>query len=214
MDSGGLLSRRIEETNAKPTQLDHDKIHSILTRIVSTLQPLDFTLRTMVSVPNRLLKDRSSKRPRKLLVHRLLLLRRQVIDCGMGRVHRTTSSHKTVEVRSRLSGYLASTSFDEGQLVQAGDVNAVIDQRPFLSEVNRNEASVMDARAKLQQAKASVAESEAELQRAVIHRDLNKKILDRNVALRAQNAIAQQDTKSVKQTLPNLNRCCGFKDAR
>src|SRR5436190_13010520 len=38
---------------------------------------------------------------------------------------------ETVEVRSRVSGYLASSHFEEGQLVKEGDLLAVIDQRPF-----------------------------------------------------------------------------------
>ncbi len=100
---------------------------------------------------------------------------------------------ETVQVRSRVSGYLASTSFEEGQLVRKGDVLAIIDQRPFQSEVDRNRANLAEAQSQLVQAQASVAQAEAEAKRSSIHRDLAKKQLDRNEILRKQNATALQD---------------------
>lgn len=100
---------------------------------------------------------------------------------------------ETVEVRSRVSGYLASTSFEEGQLVRAGDILAVIDQRPFLSEISRNRANLEEARAQLGQAQAAVAQAEAEGKRSNIHRELAKKQHDRNTVLIKQKATALQD---------------------
>lgn len=100
---------------------------------------------------------------------------------------------ESVQVRSRVSGYLASTHFEEGQLVKAGDILAVVDQRPFLSEVSRHKADLAAAQAKLAQAQAAVAQAQAEKQRAVIQRDLAKKQLDRNATLREQNATSLQD---------------------
>ncbi len=100
---------------------------------------------------------------------------------------------ETVEVRARVSGYLASTTFDEGQLVRAGDLLAVIDQRPYLSEISRSRANLEEAQAKLGQAKAAVAQAEAEGKRSSIHRDLAKKQHDRNTILIKQKATALQD---------------------
>ena len=100
---------------------------------------------------------------------------------------------ETVDVRARVSGYLASTAFEEGQLVQSGDIIAVIDQRPFVSEVSRSRAHLSEAQAQWNQAKALVAQAESEAGRAGIHRDLAKKQLDRNDVLRQQNATALQD---------------------
>lgn len=100
---------------------------------------------------------------------------------------------ESVQVRARVSGYLATTSFEEGQFVRAGDVIASIDQRPFLAEVNRNEANMDAARALLVQANAAVAQSSAEKDRAKIRRDLTKKQFDRNEELRKKNATAIQD---------------------
>ena len=100
---------------------------------------------------------------------------------------------ESVQVRARVSGYLASTSFEEGQLVRAGDIIAVIDQRPFMAEVSRNEANMDAANALLTQAKAAVAQAKAERERANIRRNLTKKQFDRNDELRKRNATAIQD---------------------
>jgi membrane fusion protein, multidrug efflux system len=100
---------------------------------------------------------------------------------------------ESVQVRSRVSGYLASTSFEEGQIVHRGDILAIIDQRPFLAEVSRSRANLAEAEAQLVQAKSLVAQAVADAKRAAIHRDLTKKQLDRNNQLVKQNATALQD---------------------
>lgn len=64
-----------------------------------------------------------------------------------------------VEVRSRVSGYLQSIHFDDGQIVDAGDLLFVIDQRPFLIAVERAAANVKEA-------EATLALAQTELQRA------------------------------------------------
>jgi RND family efflux transporter MFP subunit len=51
-----------------------------------------------------------------------------------------------VEVRARVSGYLDTLSFQEGTLVEKGDLLAVIDQRPFEIAVRSAEAAVAEAR--------------------------------------------------------------------
>lgn len=100
---------------------------------------------------------------------------------------------ETVQVRSRVSGYLASTSFEEGQIVHRGDVIAVVDQRPFLAEVSRAHANLAEAEAQWVQAKAMVSQSQADSKRAAIHLELTKKQLDRNQLLFNQKATALQD---------------------
>src|SRR5215471_17814963 len=47
---------------------------------------------------------------------------------------------ETVEVRSRVSGYLESVNFQDGAEVKAGDVLFVIDPRPFKAELDLAEA--------------------------------------------------------------------------
>lgn len=63
-----------------------------------------------------------------------------------------------VEVRARVSGYLDKIHFTDGQLVKQGDDLFTIDRRPF-------EASLDQAKAALEQAKANEAFAEADLKR-------------------------------------------------
>jgi RND family efflux transporter MFP subunit len=64
-----------------------------------------------------------------------------------------------VEVRPRVSGAIESVHFDDGQIVQQGDLLFVIDPRPYAAEVAQAKAQVAGARAQL-------ANADAELKRA------------------------------------------------
>ena len=70
----------------------------------------------------------------------------------------------TVEVRPRVSGYLESVHFREGQLVKKGDLLFVIDPRPFRALLAAAEADVQGARTRLELARAE-AERAAPLTR-------------------------------------------------
>ena len=64
-----------------------------------------------------------------------------------------------VEVRPRVSGYLQSVRFREGEIVRQGDVLFQIDPRPFQAEVDR-------LRGELAVAKAQSARAQSDFQRA------------------------------------------------
>jgi RND family efflux transporter MFP subunit len=64
----------------------------------------------------------------------------------------------SVEIRSRLSGYLAAIHFTDGQMVKKGDLLFTIDRRPF-------EIVLEQMKANLAQARANLAFTEADLQR-------------------------------------------------
>ncbi|HXW23402.1 MAG TPA: efflux RND transporter periplasmic adaptor subunit [Xanthobacteraceae bacterium] len=64
----------------------------------------------------------------------------------------------SVEVRSRLSGYLQAVHFTDGQMVKKGDLLFTIDRRPFQIVLDQ-------ARANLAQAKANLAFTQADLAR-------------------------------------------------
>ena len=55
----------------------------------------------------------------------------------------------TVDVRARVSGYLESIHFKDGQTVKQGDLLFVIDPRPYQAELDRAEAELKLAQAKL-----------------------------------------------------------------
>lgn len=58
-----------------------------------------------------------------------------------------------VDVRARVSGYLSAAEFTEGQVVQAGDLLFVIDQRPFQIAVTAAQAELEEMRAGLELAR-------------------------------------------------------------
>ena len=56
---------------------------------------------------------------------------------------------ETVEVRARVSGFIDSIHFKEGQVVKQGDLLFVIDPRPYTFAVEQAKADVERAKAKL-----------------------------------------------------------------
>lgn len=65
----------------------------------------------------------------------------------------------SVEIRSRVSGYLEKVHFKDGQIVKQGEPLVTIDRRPF-------ETSLAQVRATLTQARANLAFAESDLARA------------------------------------------------
>jgi multidrug efflux system membrane fusion protein len=57
---------------------------------------------------------------------------------------------ETVEIRARVSGFIESVHFKEGQIVKQGDLLFVIDPRPFGIAVEQAKADLERARAKLE----------------------------------------------------------------
>jgi RND family efflux transporter MFP subunit len=56
---------------------------------------------------------------------------------------------RKVEVRARVSGYLTSVNFQEGSIVNKGDLLFEIDPRPFQAELDRAQGEVARAKARL-----------------------------------------------------------------
>ena len=82
-----------------------------------------------------------------------------------------------VSIRARVSGYIKKRQFTEGDDIDAGDDLLVIDQAPFIAEVNR--------------ARASLAQAEADLERA-------RKDLGRYSGLVKEGAASQQQVDSTE----------------
>lgn len=96
----------------------------------------------------------------------------------------TVTAYNTVNVRSRVDGELVKVLFEEGQQVEAGDLLAVIDPRPY--EVA------------LQQAQGALQENQAQLRNAELD-------LARYKGLYAEDSIARQ-TLDTQQALVNQYR--------
>ena len=101
---------------------------------------------------------------------------------------------QTVDLRPRVSGYVERVSFEEGDIVNAGEPLFFIDDRPFKAEVDRREATWQSAMAKLK-----LAESEFKRAEKLIARDaISVELMDnRRSSLRAAEASA----KSAKASL-------------
>src|SRR5690349_3049818 len=62
----------------------------------------------------------------------------------------------SVDIRSRLSGYLSAIHFTDGQMVKKGDLLFTIDRRPFQIVLEQMRANLAQARANLAFAKADL----------------------------------------------------------
>jgi RND family efflux transporter MFP subunit len=69
-------------------------------------------------------------------------------------------ARESVEVRPRVSGYLESINFVDGQLVKKGDLLLVIEPRPFELALETAKAQQAQAEAQLQLAQAQLARTE------------------------------------------------------
>ena len=61
-----------------------------------------------------------------------------------------------VEVRARVSGYLDKVQFQDGQIVQQGDLLFTIDKRPFQNTLDQARANVTTAKSNLEYTQADV----------------------------------------------------------
>jgi RND family efflux transporter MFP subunit len=73
----------------------------------------------------------------------------------------------TVEVRPRVSGYLQSVHFKEGQVVKKGDLLFVIDPRPYQAALARAQGQLASAQANL-----VIAENDAKRAEGLIEKDV------------------------------------------
>jgi len=99
-----------------------------------------------------------------------------------------------VEIRPRVSGQLDSVHFQEGAIVQKGDLLFTIDPRPFQAEVDR-------LKAELERAKAQLARTQSDFARAErLHNNNGMSIeeYDRRNSARAE---AEAQVASVEASL-------------
>jgi RND family efflux transporter MFP subunit len=118
-------------------------------------------------------------------------LKKQIVEWDeyVGRLEAVES----VEVRARVSGYLDSIHFEEGQIVKKGELLCIIDPKPFTAEVSRAKADLEQARAKVKESVAVLAQSTAELKQSESRRSLAHIRFERVKALVAKNAVPQDD---------------------
>jgi RND family efflux transporter MFP subunit len=107
---------------------------------------------------------------------------------------------EAVEVRARVSGYLESVNFTDGQLVKKGDLLFVIEPRPY-------EIALENAKAQLAQAEAQLQLAQAQLERTAQLRKndyASQETYDERVA-QVNVAKATRDAASAQVDQANLN---------
>ncbi|HWK74634.1 MAG TPA: efflux RND transporter periplasmic adaptor subunit [Povalibacter sp.] len=67
---------------------------------------------------------------------------------------------ESVEIRPRVTGYIESVNFAEGGIVHKGDLLFVIDPRPYQAELDKAEAELTRAKARVELAQSDVVRSE------------------------------------------------------
>lgn len=88
---------------------------------------------------------------------------------------------ETVALRPRVGGYIAKVSFEEGELVEQGDVLFVIDQRPYQARERAAAAQLAQASSHYRLAKSEAARAE----RLVASRAISREEYDQRAAARA-----------------------------
>jgi multidrug efflux system membrane fusion protein len=116
----------------------------------------------------------------------------------------TVTSLATVTIKSQISGQLVRVAYQEGQLVNKGDLLAEIDSRPY-------ELTLQQAQAALERDKAMLQSAELDLKR---YQDLSKtnaiprQQLDQQVALVAQDrANLTSDQAQIDSAKLNIAYC-------
>lgn len=98
-----------------------------------------------------------------------------------------------VEVRSRVAGAVQAAHFREGALVRQGDLLVTIDPAPYAAEVERTEAQVAAAQARLAQAQSEYTRAQRLWEeRAIAQRELEERAnASREAAANLRGAQAQ-----------------------
>ncbi|WP_158047779.1 efflux RND transporter periplasmic adaptor subunit [Skermanella pratensis] len=118
-----------------------------------------------------------------------------------------------VEIRARVSGYLESVHFQDGQLVRKGDLLFVIDPRPFEAAVASAKAQLAQANARLDLANQQLARAASLRQRDVLSGSVyDERIQEARVATagievaKAALRTAELDLEFTRITAPSAGR--------
>ncbi len=92
----------------------------------------------------------------------------------------------SIEVRARVSGYLDSVHFEDGQFVKKGDLLFVIDPRPFQIAKDQAEAEFVQAEARLDLATGDLERAGRLIERGAI----SQEIFDKRVQVKRETGAA------------------------
>lgn len=104
---------------------------------------------------------------------------------------------ETVDLRPRVSGYIDKVSFEEGALVEAGDLLFQIDPRPYLARQQAANAQLAQARSELALAKSQAERAQSLMDSRAISRE---EYDQRNAALMGARALVNVAKAALETT--------------
>jgi RND family efflux transporter MFP subunit len=108
---------------------------------------------------------------------------------------------ESVDVRARVSGYLEEIRFDDGQIVEQGQVLFVIDRRPYQAEVEQLQAQVHSADAQVELADAELARAAQLVNNDNISRSTYDQRMQQKRAAEAAQAMAEAALREARLDL-------------
>ncbi|MEN6493408.1 MAG: efflux RND transporter periplasmic adaptor subunit, partial [Thermoguttaceae bacterium] len=114
----------------------------------------------------------------------------------------TTEASNSVQIRARVTGYLEKVQFQEGASAAEGQVLFVIDQRPYVAQLDQAKANLESRKAAAAQQQSVYRRSLSLLQSGATTREQID--IDRGNWLVAQAAVAQAEAM-VRQAQLNLD---------
>lgn len=111
------------------------------------------------------------------------------------------ASPQTVQVRPRVSGYIDAVAFEEGELVEAGDLLFRIDPRPYEARVQAAKASLAQARSQRRLTEVEAGRSRQLIQKHMISQEQHDQRQAAALNAQAQEAEAEAALTSAELDL-------------
>ncbi|PWW33812.1 efflux RND transporter periplasmic adaptor subunit [Chromohalobacter israelensis] len=111
------------------------------------------------------------------------------------------ASPQTVQVRPRVSGYIDEVAFEEGELVESGDLLFRIDPRPYEARVQAAKASLAQAQSQRQLTEVEAGRSRQLIQKHMISQEQHDQRQAAALNARAQQAEAEAALTSAELDL-------------
>jgi len=114
----------------------------------------------------------------------------------------TVIANATVAIKSQIDGEILSAEFEEGQLVEEGDVLFRIDSRPTQAELRQAEAQIARVQAQLASAQSDADRAEQLAERGIVSTQQRDQMIAEARALAASEAA---DQAALERARLNLN---------
>jgi RND family efflux transporter MFP subunit len=107
----------------------------------------------------------------------------------------------SVEIRARVSGYLESVHFNDGQIIQQGEILFTIDPRPFQATLDQARADLVRAKAQVDLTTSDLARAQSLLGRQTISEAVYEQRLQAKKSADAQQLAAEANVRTAELNL-------------